>query len=350
MKAIVVTAPSDIKMIDTEKPQIGSKDVLVRVAYSGICGTDLAIYSGEMSLIKDGSIRYPVRIGHEWSGIVEETGGEVTGFRSGDRVISDSGVTCGECKHCLSGNYGLCESVKSVGTVNCWDGSFAEYMLMPERHLYKLPDDIGLDEAALIEPAAIALSGLKQGGLKHGSSILIIGTGPIGLAAIPLARTMGASRIIVGGRKPFKLDAARVMGADLTVDVTKEDLAAAVFKETEGKGVDIVLETSGNISTISQCIDAVQRAGFIGLIGFYDINLHDFNIDKFVMKSLHMKGILGEFGLPQEVINLREKGAFSLKPLITHRYGFDEAINAFLEAKDLNDTRLKMMVQIEGVL
>jgi 2-desacetyl-2-hydroxyethyl bacteriochlorophyllide A dehydrogenase len=346
MKAIIIAGPGDARMIEIEKPKVGKTDVLAKVVYSGICGTDLSILSGDMKLIREGFIKYPVRIGHEWSGIVAEVGKEVKRFKPGERVVSDNGVSCGECKHCREGDYGLCENIKSVGTVNCWDGSFAEYMLMPERHLYKLPDNISLEEAAMIEPTTIALAGLKSSNIKAYSKVLIIGTGPIGLAAIPFAKSMGAEKIFVSGRKPYKLNVAKTMGADRTINVTTEDLTGIVMKETGGKGVDIVIDTSGNPDAFNQCIDVVAQGGVIILIGFYENNLKDFDIDKLVTKSIRLQGILGEFGLPQQVIDIMEKEKISLKPLITHRFRFDEAIEAMKTANEKNDTKIKMLVEI----
>lgn len=346
MKALIIAAPGDARMIETEKPEVGSTDVLIKVVYSGICGTDLSILSGDMKLVRDGSIKYPVRIGHEWSGIVVETGEGVKGFKQGDRVVSESGVSCGECEFCLDGRYELCENGRSLGTVNCWDGSFAEYILIPERHLYKLPDDISLEEGMLIEPASIALAGLKHSNISPGSTVLIVGTGPIGLAAIPFAKSMGAARVIISGRKEIKLDVAVTMGADVTINATKEDLVGIVMKETGGKGVDVVLETSGNADAINRSVDTVKHGGIVALIGFYEDNVKDFDIDKLVTKRVCFQGILGEFGLPQEVINIMVKEKISLIPLITHRFKFEKAIDAMRTANEKNDTKIKMLVEI----
>jgi len=130
---------------------IGPRDVLTKVKYCGVCGTDVSIYTGETNLVKNGLIKYPVRIGHEWSGIVESVGSGVIEFKAGDRVVGDTVVACGECKACLGGNYMLCPDLRCVGTVNAWDGGFAEYTVFPARHIFRIPDNIALDEAALIE-------------------------------------------------------------------------------------------------------------------------------------------------------------------------------------------------------
>jgi 2-desacetyl-2-hydroxyethyl bacteriochlorophyllide A dehydrogenase len=346
MKAIIIQGPGDIRMTEVEKPKAGPLDILIKVAYSGICGTDLAILDGDMSFVRDGLIRYPVRIGHEWSGIAEEVGALVTDIRHGDRVVADNVVTCGVCEQCVAGRPDLCRSARAVGTVNCWDGSFAEYMLMPRRHVYKLPDDISLEEAALIEPSTIAFSGLKHCGLKADSSILINGTGPIGLAAVAIAKNMGISNVMLAGRKQIKLDIGKKMGADTSVDVTANDLKTFVMLNTKGYGADAVIETSGSIGTIGNCLEVIRPGGILALIGFYETMLDDFPIDYFVLNRIHMIGIAGELGLVPEVIDMISAKGLDLMPMITHRYDFDEAAEAIRTAKEKNNVKIKMMVKV----
>lgn len=344
MKAIIVNGPDDIRMVSVEKPKVGLNDILIKVAYCGICGTDLAILGGDMSFIRDGLIKYPVRIGHEWSGIVEELGEGVKGFKTGDRVVADNAVSCGECEQCKNGRFSFCENIKSVGTVNCWDGSFAEYMLMPYWHVYKLPDKVELEEAALIEPATIALCGLKKCDLASCSSMLVVGTGPIGLAAVAIAKNVGVPKVLLSGRKQYKLAIGKKMGADSIVDITKENLKDFIMENSEGKGVDAVIETSGNIETITQSLEVLRPKGILSLIGFYETTLNHFPIDQLVLNQLQIKGTAGEFGLIQEVTEMISSCGLDLKPIITHRFKFNEAVEAIKTAKNKNDTKIKMLV------
>ncbi|MGO9310729.1 MAG: zinc-dependent alcohol dehydrogenase [Spirochaetia bacterium] len=346
MQAIVVESPGNIRMVETAKPRVGPGDVLTRVAWSGICGTDLAIMSGDMSLVREGLITYPVRIGHEWSGVVEQVGKDVKRFRPGDRVVSDTAVTCGTCAHCLRGDIAECRERRSLGTINHWPGSFAEYMLMPERHMHALPDSIDLDEAALIEPATIALAGVRKLVVSPATCVLIVGTGPIGLAALALVKSQGAGMVLVSGRKDRKLAVGRAMGADAVVNVTKEDLAGFVMKHTGGKGVDAVLETSGNIEALGPCVKVLAQGGTIALIGFFETSLNGFNIDAVVFKEVQLRGVMGEFGLVEPVIDAMGGRKMSLKPLITHRVPFAQAIEAMKTAHEKNETKIKMLVEM----
>lgn len=346
MKAIVIYGPGDIRCVETGKPVAGPGDVLTKVQYCGICGTDLSILSGDMTLIRDGRIKYPVRIGHEWSGIVEEVGDEVVGIKPGDKVIGDNFVSCGECPNCKKGDFFHCGNCRAVGTVNCWDGAFAEYMLMPARHVHVLPDNIDLDEAALVEPSTIAYNGLLQGDIDAGSSVLITGTGPIGLAAVTLSKILGAYKVIVAGRKDGKLSVGTRIGADAVINVMKENLEDAVMRETDGKGADLVLETSGSIDCIIRSLSVVRSKGVVSLVGFYEKDLNGVNIDDIVMRGIYIKGLRGHEGVINRVIEMLASSRLDLKPLITHRFSFDQAVDAFKTAHEKNETKIKMLVEI----
>jgi L-iditol 2-dehydrogenase len=348
MKALIVAAPGQLQLIDADRPKAGPGDVLSRVVYSGICGTDLDILKGDISFVRDGWIKYPVRIGHEWSGIVEEVGENVKDFKPGDRVVSDSGVTCGVCPNCASGRYKQCEFSRSLGTVNAWDGSFAEYVLFPERHMHKLPDHVALEEAALVEPSTIALNGVKRSGVTAGSKVMIIGTGAIGLAAVTFAKLAGASVVLLSGRKDFKLDVGMKMGADAVVNVTKDNLREFVMQHTNGKGVDIIIETSGSIDTISTCLELLAPFGILSLISFYNTDLNGINIDKFVVSGFELRGVPGTGWMTQDVVDMLGAGKLDLKPLITHRCAFDDVIGTFRTFRQDNDRKIKTLVKISS--
>ena len=167
MKVLVAHKPGELRVIEMEKPRPGPRETLIKVKHCGICATDISIYEGTLNLGEGTSPLYPVRLGHEWSGIVEETGSENWRVKPGDRVISDTGYSCGECEMCLEGQYQNCEKGRAIGTIGeCWPGAFAEYMIMPERLVFNVPDNVSLDEAALVEPASRPV---RPAALSHGS-------------------------------------------------------------------------------------------------------------------------------------------------------------------------------------
>lgn len=347
MKAYSISFPGEVSCQEVPKPVPAPDEAVVRVAYSGLCATDLAILSGDMTLVRNGSIRYPVRFGHEWSGVVESVGKNVTEFAPGDRVVSESGVTCGICEACRQKQWHQCENVHSLGTIRCWDGSFAEYMHMPVRHLYRIPDSVSLMEAALVEPTCIALAGVKKAEIGPGKTVLVIGTGAIGLAAVALAKYYGAEKVLLGGRTEEKLAVGRTMGADACINTRKANVAGFVQQETSGKGVDAVIETSGNVAVIPDILAATAPDARVSLIGFYEKGVPDFPVDEIVTKSLWVSGVMGEFGMPAEVLEILKTGKLDLKPLITHVVPFGKTADVMTNISAYRD-RIKIMVKIAG--
>jgi len=179
-------------------------------------------------------------------------------------------------------------------------------------------------------------------------TVLIIGTGAIGLASVALARYYGAKKIILCGRKDNKLEIGRAMGADVCINTTAEDMEEAVRREADGKGADSVIETSGFVGLIPQVLRLAAYGGYVGLIGFYERTVPTFEIDEIVMKALSVRGIMGEFGMPGEVLDILSTGKVDLKPMITHIFPFDETDQVMQNAAQYGDTKIKMLAQIAG--
>ena len=270
----------------------------------------------------------------------------MTKFKVGDRVLSDSGVTCGKCDACHEGRYVDCKNSRSVGTVNCWEGSFAEYMHVPERHLFKLPEDMDLMGCALIEPSCIALEGLKRGGKLEGKTVLVVGTGAIGMTAVAMASHFKPAKVILAGRTDSKLEIGRKLGANVTVNVRKEDLLEAVCRETDGYGCDLVLETSGNLDAVNQCVRSACYGGVASFIGFYESPINDFPIDILVSNKITVAGVMGNYGVPAEVIRILEEDGIDLKPIVSHVISMDELPEAMLHPEKLPGTRIKVLVKV----
>lgn len=346
MKALVVTAPGQMEYQEIEKPIPGPCEVVSRVCYCGICGTDGEIYHGDTSLAENGLIHYPVRIGHEWSGIVEAVGSEVKDFKPGDRVISDTGSSCGKCEACLSGNFRKCDKLVSLGTIGDYkEGAFAEYIVMHHWHMHKIPDNISLEEAALVEPGTVALHGLENSKAKAGETILVTGTGVIGLMAVNLAKQMGL-KVLLAGRKPFKLDIGLQMGADAVINTTEEDLSEAVRRVTDGRGVDIFYDTTGAMDIVKHAMDLTVYAGRISLLAFYDDLLNAFDVNKLVMFHKSLLGCEGTDWCAPRVLDIVAQKKVPLTPMITHRVSFEKAADAIRTSRQNTAEKIKTMVQI----
>ena len=348
MKAIIVHATGDLRYEEIAKPVPGPHEVVARVVCCGICGTDAEIFHGDTSLTRDGLVKCPVRIGHEWSGIVESVGSEVGGFQPGDRVISDTGSSCGHCEACLSGNFKKCALISSLGTVGDHKaGAFAEYIVMYDWHMHKIPDDIGFEEATLAEPGTIALNALIDCGVGEGTTVVITGTGAIGLMAVSFAKQLGA-KVILAGRKRMKLDIGREMGAAEIIDLTEEDLVKGVLKYTGGRGTDVFYETTGYSRFITQALEATAYMGTIGLVGFYEKSLDNFDANRLVMEHKRVQGCEGSAWRAQQVLDMMSLGKISLKPMITHRIPFEEAGNAIKTARENTAEKIKTIVSINS--
>jgi len=337
-----------MRLVDVPVPEVGPREVLCKVVRAGVCGTDYAIYTGAFSFVKNGAIKFPMTPGHEWSGIVEKIGSEVTNFKVGDRVVSDTGVACGECYDCLVGTGYRCKHGRAVGTIKCWDGAYGEYILMPQRHLFHLPDNVSFDQGAFLEPSGIALGSVRSADVQAGDTVLVHGTGPIGILAATLARICGASKVAITGRKGFKLDIARKMGVDATINTTKEPLREAARNLVGPDGFDRIIEASGSIELFRQSFDLVKAGGTISVVAFYEKLMDQFDIDKLVFGIVTVRGSAGLSSVNRPVLNLMAEGRLDPTPLITSRRPLFEAAKAMTDMRDHNDTRVKILMEGPG--
>ncbi len=348
MKALVAVEPGKLEFREVPVPEVGPYDVLSKVSYVGICGTDVALMTGNTSFVESGQARYPIRLGHEWSGIVEKVGSEVKHVVPGDHIIADDGVPCGNCEACFAGDFGACQDTKSVGTVgDHWPGAFADYMLMPGRLVHKI-GKMDMAEAALIEPACIALYGIKKSGASLGDTVMIIGTGPIGLAGVGITHAMG-TRVILVGRRDSKLKYGKTMGADILLNSATQNIEEELKKllpESNGK-VDAIVETSGNAEIMMQTSNFIKRGRNVALVGFYEKKLNGFDIDAFVMPDVNIMGSAGTVGTIPVITNLLNMGKLSLKPLISKIYPFSQAIEAFDHVVKNDGDRIKVLVKMD---
>jgi len=344
VKVFQLEAPRKAEYRDIPLRSLEFDEVLVKVAFTGICGTDISFYNGDTDLVLNGYVKYPIRIGHEWSGIVEDAGYAVKKFKKGDRVVGDSGVACGRCAACGAKKYHDCMNIHSVGTINCWDGSFAEYIIMPERHLFSLPDSISLECASLIEPASISYNGLTRCDIT-GKTVAIIGTGPIGMTSVALARSMGAHNVVMIGRTDFKLEIAKRIGANHVINSTTESMTGGMARCNDGRGADLVIEASGSASEIFNAFSIARRKGMVALLAFYDRTVDGFHVDDFILKEINLTGVLGSFGAPANVIREIAKGNIDLCPLITHRIKFGEVLGVFEKCGEIKD-KIKIVVEM----
>ena len=241
--AAYMTAVQKISIRDCQMPKPGAGEVLLKMAYVGVCGSDAHFF--ETGKRKGEDIPLPFILGHEASAVVERVGAGVSQLRPGDRVVIEPQQTCGICEFCRSGHYNMCPDV-AFPSVPPYDGMLRQYMTFPAYLCYKLPKNVTLLEGALIEPLAVGLSAAERGNVALGQTIVILGMGAIGLTTLLACKARGASKIIVVDLYQNRLDCALSFGADYALNASEVDPVREVMKLTENSGADVVFETAGS--------------------------------------------------------------------------------------------------------
>ena len=259
MKAAVYLGPRHLEIRDVPIPSVGENDVLVKVAYCGICGTDVHIYHGDGGAA---DVTPPLIIGHEFSGVVEKVGANVKKLKAGDKVSVNPNDMCGECAFCHDGMEHFCEHFTGIGTTV--NGGFAEYCVASESTVYKT-DSLDLLQAAMVEPLSCCVHGIDLCGIHPGDSVLVIGTGPIGLLMLQLAKLAGAGMVIAAVRSDAKAQLAMSMGADRVINTTVADLKSTLAGFC--KNLNCVIECVGNPRTIEQAVDVAGKGATVMLFG-----------------------------------------------------------------------------------
>lgn len=331
MKAVRMYKPGDLRVEDVKKPEMMADEAMVKVRAVGLCGSDIPralVYGAHVS---------PITIGHEFSGEIEAVGKDVKGFKPGDRVVVPPLIPCGKCEWCQKGNYSLCEDYDYYGSRR--DGALAEYVSVKESNLLKVPDNVSYEDAATIDPCANAYHGLMRGGFKKGDSVAIVGSGPIGLFAAQYAKLEGASKVIAVDVWDEKLDIAKKVGVDVTINSLKTDAVQAVMEATDGHGVDLIIDFSGVPAAQKQ---AIMMAGKMGRVVFLGIShkgldLSEKEVDTIMRSQLAVIGSWNSFSAPYPGIDWTESLAMfaehgmTAKDIISHRLPLDECPAIFGE-------------------
>lgn len=314
VKALVLTADKRLEMLDSPTPAAGPGELLVSVAACGICGSDVHGYDGS-----SGRRIPPLIMGHEAAGVVAEVGPGVTRFRAGDRVTFDSTIYCGECRFCRSGDVNLCDRREVLG-VSCGEyrrhGAFAEFVTVPERIAFRLPDAMPFAEAALLEPAAVALHAVSLSPRAKGDAALVIGAGMIGLLTLQAARVAGFERVFIADIDASRLELAKGFGATEALQAGAGDLIERVRALTGGLGVDVVFEAVGRDETVNAAIDSVRKGGTVVLIGNIAPAVK-LPLQKVVSRQIRLQGTAASAGEYPQAIEAIANGTMRVAPFIS---------------------------------
>lgn len=341
MKALVKTAPGYNQMVLKEIPQPKpEKDqVLIKVAYTGICGTDVHGFKGEYDRLKT-----PLVLGHEFSGVVAEVGSDVTKVKVGDEVTSETTFsTCGSCEPCQNKEYNLC--LKRQGLGSQVNGSFAEYVLTREESVHLLDGKISLMEASITEPIACGVhASMEKTQVGAGDTVVVIGPGPIGLCLTQVLKGIGAKVIMVGiTRDKERLETARSLGADAIVDSQAEN-AAEVIQEMTGVGADYCFECSGAAPAVKNAFDYLRQKGTLVQMGVFAKNENLLDLNSIVQREMNIVGSRSQKPSTwQLTLDLMKKGSIDAQRLITKVYPLTEWEQAFEDA--MAGTEIKVVLQ-----
>jgi threonine 3-dehydrogenase len=325
MKALVKSkAAPGLWLEDIAEPGIGINDVLIKVRYAGICGTDVHIYQWDDWAQK--TIKVPMAIGHEFVGEVVQVGSNVNDFYPGDVVSGEGHVVCGRCRNCMAGRRHLCANTQGVGVNRA--GAFAEYIALPMTNIWRHHPGIDLEVAAIFDPFGNAVHTALSFPVL-GEDVLITGAGPIGIMAIPVARHAGARHIVVTDMNPYRLDLARKMGATMAVNPAETSLAEVQKQLGMMEGFDVGLEMSGNPLALKDMIANMSHGGKVAILG---IPSKEMPMDwrQVIFNMITIKGIYGrEMYDTWYKMSVMIESGLDISPVITHRFAFEDFQQGF---------------------
>ena len=343
MKALLLTAPSRLELVDFPTPLPAEGEVQLRIRACGICGSDIHGWDGS-----SGRRHPPLIMGHEASGEIAAVGPKVEKWKVGDRVTFDSTLYCGDCFFCRRGEVALCENRKVVGVSPVeykQHGAFAEFLTVPQRVLYRLPANLTFEQAAMVEPVAVAVHAVRRVKINPSDTVAVIGSGMIGLFVIQALRWAGAQRIIAIDLEEKRLALARELGATVTIK-SEGDVVGQVQKMTEGRGADISFEVVGITPTVNLALNLIRRGGSAVFVGNLAPKV-EFPLQIAVTRELTIYGSTGSSGEYPICIDLIARGIVRVEPMMSAVAPLEEGRAWFerLSAKDGGSKYMKVVLQ-----
>lgn len=327
-------------------PEIGKKEVLVSLEYVGICGSDVHYFHNGCCGSYKVDLSEDYMLGHECAGTIVKVGEEVEKLKVGDRVALEPGITCGECEQCKSGHYNLCPDVVFLATPPV-QGCNEEYIAFPENMCFKLPDNVSTKEGALIEPLSVGFYASEQGGVKTGDTVVILGSGCIGLVTLLACKAHGAGKIIVADLVEVRLQKALEIGATEVINSGKEDALKKIEELTNGRGADVVFETAGSPVTIAQTPFIVRRGGVITLVGISAKEEINYNFAQIMDKEATIKSVFRYRNIYPKAIAAVSGGAINVKGIVTHEFDLDHIQEAYDEAVNNKTDLVKAVIKVK---
>jgi len=342
MRALLLSEYKKLSVVEMPVPAIAEDEVLVRVQACGVCGSDIHGYDGST-----GRRIPPLIMGHEAAGVIERVGSRVDRFAAGDRVTFDSMVSCGACGFCRRGHVNLCDNRMVLG-VSCGDyrrhGAFAEYVSVPARILYKLPEHLPFEHAALTEAVSIAVHAVNRRVPAADETAVVVGAGMIGLLTIQALKVKGVRTIVAADVDGRKLELAGRMGAARVVDAAAVDVPAAVADLTGGRGADVAFEVVGHGDTVADAVRSVRKGGTVVLIGNLSPAV-ELPLQSVVTREISVLGSCGSSGEIPECIDLLARGDIDVAPIISLTAPLDAGPELFARLHSGDRTLMKVILR-----
>ncbi len=341
MKAAVWTDINKIEIQEVPKPTPKEGEVLVKVKAAGVCATDAHIVRGSFKHATP-----PTILGHEIAGIVEECG-ERTSAKVGERVIINTVISCGKCVWCKSGRNEMCPNGSEIG-YNPHNGGYAEYVVVPESCLVKIPDTISFKEGAILESMVCPAGAVLRFGIEMGSTVFVQGGGPAGIAFIQLAKACGAAKVIASVRGKERLDYAKKFGADVIIDAKNEDVYKRVMEETDGLGARYSIDAAGSVSSVDMAVKTCSNGGDVFLYGIPGENDKiDFPVTEIILKHLNLHGLCGNYLAWEFFVNLVASGQINSRDMVTHEYKLEDLYKAIEKIKNGDKDLIKAVIVMD---
>lgn len=335
----VMTAPGQIEFREVPTPEPAPGEALIKIMKIGVCGSDIHVYHGEHPFTS-----YPITQGHEVSGLVEKLGEGVTGLTVGQKVTIQPQVVCGECYPCRHGKYNLCEKLKVMGFQTT--GVASHYFAVDAKKVTPLPEDMGLDEGAMIEPLAVAVHAVRRAGDVTGQDICVLGAGPIGILVAQAAKGMGARRVMVTDVSSLRLDKAKECGADFCINTKEKDFGEALTECFGPDKADVIYDCAGNNITMGQAIAHARKGSTIILVAVFAgmatvdlavLNDHELDLNTSMMYRTE------DYDTAIELVN---QGKVQLTPLISKHFAFKDYLEAYKYIDENRESTMKVIINI----
>lgn len=336
MKAVVCYGNHVVKFEEIPMPKVKPGHVLIKVKATGICGTDHAIFAGH----GPDWTKYPVVPGHEYTGVVEEVGEGVADIKVNDRVVVDNYLRCGKCWYCKNGHYFLCDHHAEVGmTIN---GGFAEYSLIPETNLVKIPETLSVVDAVLTEPVATALRACRSAGIRFGDKVVVLGCGPLGVLIAQIGVLMGGRVILVGRGERLKM--FKRISLETVIDSSSGDWVEQVKYQVGKAGADVVFEVTGSEKLIYASIELLKKMGRLILMGVTWGKKGEISPDTIVLKEIQILGKVSGMGFFEEAIGLLAEKKIDPALNLTHKFPLDKYQDAIRYEEERIEGAIKVVV------